>query len=149
MRLLSTAIAAATLFLAGCNNDLGITLYQGTAVPMGGDQVVPSKSVAGNGSMNLVYNRTTRVLTYTVSWNSLSGTPAAMHVHGPALKGASGSTIQTVSGFSTAVAGSLTGTLLIDGMVIKEEDLLRGALYFDIHTAANAVGEVRGQILVK
>ena len=47
---------------------------------------------------------------------------------------------------SNTTCGTYTGTLLADGVVVKEDDLLNGVYYINIHTAAYPNGEIRGQI---
>ena len=42
--------------------------------------------------------------------------------------------------------GKVSGTMLADGVVVKEQDLLNGLYYMNIHTAANGGGEIRAQI---
>jgi 3-hydroxymyristoyl/3-hydroxydecanoyl-(acyl carrier protein) dehydratase len=80
-----------------------------------------------------------------------------MHIHGPAGVGygqfqnpanpTAPYWIQSFSGFASSQAGTFNGTLLVDGTVVKEEELLRGGYYFDLHTAASPNGEIRGQII--
>jgi hypothetical protein len=124
-----------TDFLVGKNNQ-----------PLEGVQVVPAVASSSSGIITYSYNKTTRVLSFVGSWSVLSGAPAAIHLHGPAAKGAPGGIIQTLSGFSTATTGVFNFTAFVDGAVIKEADLLNGQYYFDIHTASYAVGELRGQL---
>ena len=54
---------------------------------------------------------------------------------------------QKTSGkYTYAKSGTLSGTLLVDGTVIKENDLLNGQYYLNIHTSVYPGGEIRGQI---
>lgn len=142
---LTTALAIIAV-LTSCEQDLNTTILSKTGVVLDGSQEVPARSTAANGTMDLAYNRTTRTLTYTVRWNSLTGNPVGMHIHGPAGRGFNAPIVQNFSGFPAAQTGSYTGTLFVDGLVIKEEDLLRGAFYVNIHTTLNQGGEIRGQI---
>ena len=97
--------------------------------------------------MDLVYNKDLRTLSYTVRWNSLTGPIAIAHIHGTAVKGVNAGILQDWSSSITkAVAGTYTGTVLIDGVVFNEEDLLNGRYYVNIHTAMYGGGEIRGQI---
>lgn len=144
-----TSLLAIVIAIASCKQDLGTTILAKSNVLIDGAQVVPSKSVAGNGTMDLAYNRTTRVLSYTIKWNSLSGNPNAMHIHGPAGAGFNAPIVQNITGYAASQTGTLTGTFFVDGYVVKEEDVLRGGYYLDIHTAANSTGEIRGQVVVQ
>ena len=54
---------------------------------------------------------------------------------------------QTItSGFPAAAIGSYSGSLFIDGVLLKESDLLNGKYYIQIRTAAFPNGQIRGQI---
>ncbi|MEO7922398.1 MAG: CHRD domain-containing protein [Chitinophagaceae bacterium] len=48
--------------------------------------------------------------------------------------------------FTYLKSGTISATLLVDGVVIKEADLLNGNFYMNIHTPAFPAGEIRGQI---
>lgn len=148
MRLSLLASVAALLFLlVSCReNDLGVTLLTKTGVVMDGTQEVPAKPGAGNGTIDYTYNKTTRTLSYTVKWNSISGNPVAMHIHGVAPRGVNAGVIQTFSGFPASQTGTYTGTFFVDNVLVKEADLLSGAYYINLHTALNPGGEIRGQL---
>ncbi len=150
MRLLTTLFTITFMIaLVSCKQDLGTTIIAKTGVVLEGSQEVPAKPGAGNGTMDLAYNRTTRTLSYTVRWNSLSGNIVGMHIHGSAGVGANASVVQNFSGYPTAQSGTYSGTFFVDGITVKEEDLLRGGYYLNIHTALNPGGEIRGQIVLQ
>lgn len=149
MRLSFVLIAMLALTFVSCEQDLGITVLSNTAVPLDGTQLVPARPGAGNGTMELAYNRSNRVLTYTINYNSLSGAPSGIAIHGPASVGFNGPIVQNMSGFTAAATGRVTGTLLVDGVLVREADFLRGGYYVAIRTALNPTGEIRGQITVK
>jgi hypothetical protein len=113
---------------------------------------VPS---SGLGTMDVAYSRETRVLTYSVSWSGLTGPVIAMHIHGQAPAGFNASVFQNIitssngivtPGAAYGASGKISASLFIDGVTIKEADLLNGFYYMNIHTAANSGGEIRGQI---
>lgn len=148
MRLLKSIPALALLaFLFSCNQDIDTKILSKSGVVLDGSQEVPAKQVAANGTMDYSYNRTTRTLTYTVKWNSLTGPISGFHIHGSASKGFNAPIVQNFSGYSTAQSGTYSGTFLVDGIAVKEEDFLRGQYYVNIHTALNPGGEIRGQII--
>jgi hypothetical protein len=92
-----------------------------------------------------------------------------MHIHGLAPAGFNASPIQNIVAGSSTIfpqktgtrftytkSGTISGTLFVDGVAIKEADLLNGMYYMNIHT--NGVnpnggtyggGEIRGQIVFK
>lgn len=136
------------------------TDYEKKGIVLSGAQVTPATSPStALGTMDIFYTKETRILTYTISWSGLSGSVASMGIF-PGTAGFFVTTtpIQTFTTasivrcptFTTTTCGSYTGTLLADGVVIKEDDLLNGSYYVAIRTATNAnytaFGEIRGQI---
>ena len=54
---------------------------------------------------------------------------------------------QTITRYQfTATSGSFTDSVKVDGSAIKEDSLLSGLYYINIHTPKNPGGEIRGQI---
>ena len=148
MRLLKSIPALALLaFLFSCNQEIDTTVLTKSGVVLDGSQEVPAKQVAANGTMEYSYNRSTRTLSYTVKWNSLTDSITGFHIHGSASKGFNAPIVQNFSGYSRALSGSYSGTFLVDGIAVKEEDFLRGQYYVNIHTKTNPAGEIRGQIV--
>ena len=142
-------LAVFSLFVFGsCTTDkLTDEIYTANNLPISGLQEVPQRLTSGNGTMDFVYNRDTRLLSYTVRWNSLTGPVVQAHIHGTAQKGFNAGVLQDwTSSISKTVAGTYTGNVLIDGVVFKEEDLFLGRYYVNIHTAQFPGGEIRGQI---
>jgi CHRD domain len=125
-----------------------------SGILMTGAQETPPVASTATGTLDVFYTRETRILTYTVRWSGLTGNVAAMHIHGQAPTGYIAGIFQTFTIASivkcannaTTTCGSYTGTLLVDGVAIKENDLLNGFYYVNIHTAAFPGGEIRGQI---
>ena len=110
----------------------------------------PQTPSSALGTMDVIYNRETRILTYTVKWSGLTANPILMHIHGLAPTGYPAGVVQTIlSSVNPTLfpaTGSYSGSLLVDGTVVKEENLLNGLYYMNIHTPLNPVGEIRGQI---
>jgi hypothetical protein len=79
-----------------------------------------------------------------------------MHIHGQATVGYPAAVVQNIitssGGITTPSAtrfpatGTFSANLLVDGVVVKENDILNGFYYINIHTAAFPAGEIRGQI---
>ncbi len=140
--------ALAIVFFSSCKQDDPVLMVK-TGLPMDGSQEVPAKNTAANGTIDVSYNTATKTLSYTVRWNSLTGNIVGFHIHGVATKGFNAAIVQNFSGYSTAQTGTFSGTFFVDGVVVKEEDLLRGAYYINIHTPTNTGGEIRAQILLQ
>ncbi len=133
------------------------TDYEKKGILMTGAQENPVNSSAAIGIMDVSYTKETRILTWSVTWSGLTGPVTLMHIHGVAPAGYNASPVLNIIAASNALAvpnstlypatGKFSGTMLCDGFVVKEQDLLNGLYYMNIHTAANPGGEIRGQIV--
>jgi hypothetical protein len=93
----------------------------------------------GTGLGGVVVNPTTRAITGGITFSGLSGAPTAAHIHRGDTNIAVG--LQLASDNATGI--------LLDNIALTPADyaeLLAGTLYFNVHTAANPNGEIRGQI---
>jgi Cu/Zn superoxide dismutase len=147
MRILKSimAVAAFAFVFAGCNKKNEVPL-SGTAT-FSASQEVPATVSTATGSATYSYTHYNRTLSYTFTWSGLTGNATLAHIHGKATRGFSAGVFQDfAAAIPKTAAGTYSGTLLIDGFAIKEEDLLAGLYYFNIHTAANPGGEIRAQI---
>jgi CHRD domain len=110
------------------------------------DQEVPAvvavTTATGSAEAKLVGT----TLTISGTFKDLTGAPTMAHLHGPGAAGATGPIIYMLTVANTT-SGTLTGTLTLTDAQIA--DLKAGLMYFNVHTAANAKGEIRGQITVK
>ena len=145
-------VGTLTLFLAitagdkDDDDDQQKTTYTLSATANGA-QEVPAVTTTATGTVSGTYNSSTNALSYTVTWTGLSGAPTLMHFHGPALAGANASPTLDISGFATTASGSYTGSATLTET--QEADLLAGKWYWNVHTAANGGGEIRGQVSVQ
>lgn len=148
--------------LTSCERDAEqkiTTDFSKSDIPLTGANETPATATAALGSMDVFYTRETRILSYTVRWSGLTDSVLLMHIHGLAPTGFAAGVVQNIvtasngifnqktSGkFTFAKTGTLSGTLLVDGVVVKENDLLNGQYYMNIHTNTYPSGEIRGQI---
>jgi hypothetical protein len=132
------------------------TDYQKSALVLTGAQENPATTSSALGSMDVFYSKETRTLVYSVTWSGLTGPVTAMHIHGQAPKGFNAGVVHNIitatnglftPGAAFGATSKVSGTLLADGVIIKEQDLLNGFYYMNIHTAANPGGEIRAQIV--
>ncbi|HEY6063221.1 MAG TPA: CHRD domain-containing protein [Chitinophagaceae bacterium] len=133
------------------------TDYQKNGILMTAAQEVPANTSTALGIMDVFYSKETRLLTWSVTWTGLTGPVSLMHIHGLAPKGYSAGVVYNIITPSNGLAtpnptlypatGKFSGTMLADGVIVKEPDLLNGFYYMNIHTAANPGGEIRGQIV--
>lgn len=141
-------------FFTSCETDAELkktTDFQKIDIPMTGAQVVPTSTSAALGKLNVFYSKETKTLTYSFTWSGLSGNPSVgvgLYGLAPIGYGVSPTTpIQTISTSGLTSSGSKSGSVLVDGVVIKEQDLLNGLYYIQLRTAAFPAGEIRGQVI--
>ncbi len=105
---------------------------------------VPPNDSKGSGTLTATYDTATKKLTYTVTYKDLSGPAAAAHFHGPA-------DAKTNAGVVVPVKEMTPGTLKGEATLTDAQaaDLEGGKWYFNVHTAANKGGEIRGQVMKK
>ncbi|MCA9838148.1 MAG: CHRD domain-containing protein [Trueperaceae bacterium] len=111
---------------------------------LSGGAEVPAVTTSGTGSATAVLSGNT--ITVTGTYSGLSGPATAAHIHGPAAKDATAGVVLalTAAEGTTAGSGTLSGTgTLTDAQITQLRD---GLYYINVHTAANASGEIRGQL---
>jgi hypothetical protein len=168
-------LIAISLIIVSCEQDNDNTpRYTYISRTLTGSQVVTPTTATSNGLIEGTYDKETHTVTYRVTLKgfgltSTTGAPTAIHLHAFADSGYNA--IPTAQ-FANTIAQSFTsgwvltdsvttttpktygyvfnGTLFVDGMVVKDEDLLAGKYYIDVHTSAfpasGARGEIRGQL---
>ncbi|HTR84650.1 MAG TPA: CHRD domain-containing protein [Reyranella sp.] len=105
---------------------------------------VPANASTGTGQLVASYDTATKKLSYAVIYSGLTGNATMAHFHGPAAAGANAGVVVPVKEMTpNTLRGEAT---LTDA---QAADLAAGKWYFNIHTAANKGGEIRGQVLKK
>ena len=105
-------------------------------------------TTSATGTISGTYDPNTNILTYTINWTGLSGAPTAAHFHGPADRNTAASVIIPISLPSGAgTSGTVTGTATLTDQ--QESQALSQMWYYNIHTAANPSGEIRGQLVIQ
>jgi len=96
---------------------------------------------SGIGTATIDYDTDTNLLSWSIIWSGLTGTPTAMHFHGAALPNQNAG-VQV----NTGVAGPpVVGNAVLTPS--QEADLLAGLWYINLHTTAFPGGEIRGNIM--
>lgn len=110
---------------------------------LSGRSEVPKTDSKGTGRLNATFDPQTKVFSYTLTFNELSGPATAAHIHGPATKTQTAGVLDPL--------GDKNPTSPITGTVTFTDDqakMLRSRkLYVNVHTAADPGGEIRGQII--
>jgi hypothetical protein len=102
---------------------------------------VPANDSAGTGTLEGTYDTETMALTWTVTYEGLTGDATAAHFHGPAAPDATAGPVVPVEGdLASPIEGTATLTEEQAGQ------LQDGMWYFNIHTAQYPDGEIRGQV---
>jgi CHRD domain len=104
---------------------------------------VPPKDSAGTGTLTGTLNTDTDVFTYHVEFSGLTGPVAAAHFHGPAAEGVNAKPQLPIK--ASPITSPIDGKATLTAEQAK--DLADGKWYFNLHTAANPGGEIRGQVL--
>ncbi len=118
---------------------------------LSGAQEVPVNPSTAKGFGRVTLNEAETSITVSVSYGSaaapLSSNVTVGHIHGPATPGVNAGVL-----FDLAPAGGVTfgsvSNATFNITPAQVADLKAGLFYFNIHTANNPGGEIRGQILV-
>ena len=116
-------------------------------IPLSPSQEVPANNSSASGTADIMYNKESHMLAYKVSWSGLTGAATMAHIHGMAPKGVNAGVKKDLSPvLAKSMSGSFSDSVMVDGSAIKEDSLLSGMYYFNVHTAKYPGGEIRGQI---
>jgi hypothetical protein len=136
-RIAELGAAATALLIAAA--PLNATVIHFTTQLKGASEVPPNDS-KGTGTLDADFDNATNQFTYEVRYSGLTGPAVAAHFHGPAAAGANGPPVIPIKALGSPIKGS--AKLTAD----QAKELMAGKWYFNIHTAAHAPGEIRGQL---
>ncbi len=141
---LSRAIMVATVAIAATGTSL--TLASAETITYRANltaeaETPPTKST-GTGTLGATFDTVTRKLSWTVTYSDLTGPATMAHFHGPAKEGVAGPVMVPIKG---DLASPINGEAELTPDQAKA--LQGGEMYFNIHTAANKPGEIRGQVV--
>lgn len=110
---------------------------------MKGSLETPPNDSKGTGLLVGTYDPATKKLTWDAHYDGLTGPATAAHFHGPAPAGkAAGVLIPIPTPINSPIRGEATLT------EEQAKELTDGQTYFNVHTAKNPKGEIRGQVTV-
>ena len=119
------------------NNVVKDTIYN-YDVTLSGANEVPANASVATGKFIGSYTKSTRQLSFTLSYNGI--TPTDWHIH----KGAPGVSGAVEIGLNPVVASPLQKTVTLTPA--QETDLLNGNFYVNIHSVEFPGGEIRAQL---
>ena len=135
------ALLFSSFALVGCGGSKTAPLPASitrTAVLSGAQEPTPVVTNA-TGYGSIVVDPTTRAVTGSITFNGVTATAA--HIHTGAVGTNGGIAVSLTLGTNSATIPA--NTVLTQ---TQYDDLLAGNLYFNVHSAANTGGEIRGQI---
>jgi CHRD domain len=103
---------------------------------------VPPTTSQGTGTLTATFDTASKKLSWKGTVSGLSGNATAAHFHGPTDPGKNAGVLVPAPGVTT---GSFEGSATLTDDQAKA--LMNGQTYFNVHTAANPAGEVRGQVV--
>jgi len=139
-RFFQTAITVAALSLASLAANAATVKLK---ADLKASSEVSASNSSGSGTLTATLDTDTNELKYHVEFSGLTGPAVAAHFHGPAAEGTNAKPQIPVK------ASPLTSPIDSQATISAEQakDLLDGKWYFNLHTADNPKGEVRGQLL--
>lgn len=148
MKRLLTILAAIALLAAV--PAVAVAAEEMFGATLGGDKEVPPVTTTASGSATVTISDDGSSITYSVTYSGLSGDLAASHIHLGA-SGTNGGILFPLAHGPSPFSGTLTSAdLTATGDVSTYEQALAairaGNTYVNLHTAANAGGEIRGQL---
>jgi parallel beta-helix repeat protein len=104
-----------------------------------GAQEVPATASVATGTGVFSIDTSKNILSYQISYQNLEGEEQSAEICGPASRGQTGSTLDTLP-----LGPYKTGIWIYDESL--EQDILEGRVYVNIRSTTYADGEIRGQI---
>lgn len=101
---------------------------------------VPATGSAGKGTAQVIVDTDTKKVTWTMSFDGLSGDATSAHAHGPASITESAPPVIHMSGDKM-----MKGSAVITDA--QWNDIKAGKYYVNVHTAKFPDGEIRGQLV--
>ena len=140
-RTLLTVFIVSLLALTGCDSATKASPSKALTAQLNGSSEVPPVATSASGVLTANLVPESRLLTWTLSFDPLTGPVMGAHFHGPAGLGENAPVVVPMTGSLTSpITGSVT---LTPGQMT---DLTAGKWYVNLHTSANQNGEIRGQI---
>jgi len=125
-------------------NVLSATYFTGNLTSA---QEVPPNTSTASGFGRVTLNDAGTQIAVSVYYSGLTSGVTAGHIHGPAAPGANGPVLFNLNPTTGVTSGSVVNaTFAVTAQQVA--DLKAGLMYFNIHTANNTGGEIRGQLFV-
>lgn len=143
LRLLKFLPVSFLLFIGACSKDSATPAPVPTSInftaTLSGASEVPANPSTATGTATGVFNTTTKVLTVTTTYAGITVTAA--HIH----KAAAGSNGPVEFPFTVSASPIVFTSAALS--TSDESDLKENKMYVNLHSAAYAGGEIRGQLI--
>lgn len=145
-QLISTLFLLAVIGLASCKDDNVVTTTNTVnfTATLNGASEVPADTSKATGTGTFKYDKSTYMLSGTVTFSGLTAT--ASHIHKGAV-GVSGQVVIPLDVTPPVTSPITLAPTLLDS--IQRADLMNGLYYVNIHSEAFPGGEIRGQLVKK
>jgi hypothetical protein len=137
------AVATLTAFLFAATSGFAATVHYAGALK--GASEVPPTTSTGSGTVKADFDTVSKKLSFEITYKGLTGPATAAHFHGPAAADANAGVALGIA--PTMLASPIKGEATLTDA--QAGDLAAGNWYFNVHTAANPKGEIRGQVTKK
>lgn len=138
-------LSLSALFYSCKDDDNGTTPVDNNdtfGASLTGAQEVPAVSTSATGNYTANFDKTTKVLNYTVTYQGL--TPTAGHIHSVTAATAEGNTGGISIPFSSTLTSPIVGQATLTQT--QQDEMYANRTYANLHTTANPNGEIRGNI---
>ena len=137
------AIFLAASLVAAMPASAAVISWEAVLAP--GNEVPPvlNAPTGAGGSAFGSIDTDTDLLSWTISWEDLSGDPLGLHFHAPATPEQNAGVVVNVGAISGLNSPTIGSATLEPG---QTDVLLDGLYYLNVHTALNPGGEIRGQV---
>ncbi|TAE34720.1 MAG: CHRD domain-containing protein [Cytophagales bacterium] len=144
----ATSLLALSALLFSCKDDdnnnptIPVDNTDTFGATLNGAQQIPVVSTTATGAYSASFDKTSKVLNYTVTYQGL--TPTMGHIHSVTAATAEGNT----GAVSVPFAATLTTPLIGQATLTQaqQDEMYANRTYANLHTAAYPDGEIRGNI---
>ena len=139
-----TGVAFAALIVTASTANAAIMKFRGHLTCSG---EVPANNCGGTGVVNATLDTSSNHLTWSGSYQWLTGKVIGAHFHGPVSY--VGNTSEQNAPIQIGTKGGLRSPFHGSAKITATQarDLEDGRYYFNIHTPAHPAGEIRGQMI--
>jgi hypothetical protein len=142
-----TGMMAATACSDKADDSAPVTAPMTVSGSLTGSQEVPAVTTSATGTLTGTYDRSTKVLNYSITFSGLTPTIGHFHIGAPGAMGPVTLPFAFNNSAKTGFVSPITGSATLTSDQVTA--LLGNMLYANLHTTANNGGEIRADVTVK